>query len=80
MLIITRPAPLRLMSAVLDLVETSPRMEACFMDYIVWLPGGVKNPRVDRLNAHINASPHLALTGYILDPEGRPGIIVGRPR
>jgi hypothetical protein len=78
LLVVTRPAPIHVVGAVLDLVETSPRMEACFLDYVVWLPGGLKNPTVDRINARINASAHLGLTGYILDPEGRPGIIVGR--
>ncbi|KAB2845760.1 MAG: hypothetical protein F9K44_16545 [Hyphomicrobiaceae bacterium] len=78
LLIFAEPAPRRVLTAALEMAEANPRMEACFLNYAVWLPGGVKNPCVDRLNARINASARLSLTGYILDPEGRPGIIVGR--
>ena len=75
--IIAAPAPPRVMNALLALAETHASFEACFMDYVVWQPGGIKNAAVDRLNARINSSLSLALVGYILDPEGRPGIIVG---
>lgn len=78
LLVFARPVPQRIMTAALDLVETMPRMEVCFLEYVVWLPGGAKNPSVDWLNARINAALRLSLTGYILDPEGRPGVIVGR--
>ena len=76
--VVAGPSPRRFMNALLALAETHASVEACFMDYVVWLPGGSKNAAVDRLNARINSSQTLALTGYILDPEGRPGIIVGR--
>lgn len=76
-IVVSRPAPSRFMRAALALVERHAGVEVCFLDYVVWLPGGMKNAATNLLNLRINTTSRLCLTGYILDAEGRPGVIVG---
>lgn len=53
-----------------------PALDLCFLDYLTWLPEAEKNPLVAIINDLVNATPYARLSGYILDPEGRPRIVV----
>lgn len=53
-----------------------PSLALCFLDYLTWLPEAEKNPLVAVINRLVNATPSARLAAYILDPEGRPRIVV----
>lgn len=67
------PADVRSLFA---LAADLPTLDLCFLDYLTWLPNAEKNPLIAIINRLINDTPAAWLQAHIVDPEGRPRIVV----
>lgn len=63
-----------------ELAAASSGPAVCFSDYLTWLEGAVKNPVIAVLNRAINDTAGASVTAYIMDPDGRPSIVIGHAR
>jgi hypothetical protein len=74
-----RSVPLGEVSRLVGLASVPAGPEVCFLGYLTWLEGGVKNPVIAVLNRAINDTAGASVTAYIMDPDGQPSVVVGCP-
>jgi hypothetical protein len=77
LLCVPRSIPLRTIPTLVGKAARAPGLALCFLDYLTWFPGGLKNAVIAVLNQAINDTSGIVVRAYIIDPEGQPRIVVG---